>query len=246
MSTSLAVTVCAQNVEFIPMTDVKLTSQWETHLSQELTRPYMLELFTFLKTEEMKGKVIYPQKEDIFAALNLTPFDQVKVVILGQDPYHGRDQAHGLCFSVKPGVKIPPSLQNIFKELKSDLGIDPSQDGSLIPWAQQGVLLLNTVLTVESGKAGSHHNRGWEEFTDKIIETLNHSHQNLVFILWGSPAQKKAASVDATKHCILKSVHPSPLSSYRGFFGSKPFSQTNDYLRSKKLPEIDWNLLRTP
>jgi uracil-DNA glycosylase len=223
------------------MRDFKLEKSWKELLGSELKKPYMSDLRTFLVQEEKAGKTVYPQSQDIFAALNLTPFDQVKVVILGQDPYHGPNQAHGLCFSVKPGVKIPPSLVNIFKELKDDLGITPPTHGCLDAWGKQGVLLLNNVLTVEDGKAGSHHLKGWEQFTDKIIELLNEKKENLVFILWGSPAQKKAQKVDAKKHSIIKSVHPSPLSSYRGFFGSKPFSQTNTYLNSKGIKPINWS-----
>ena len=222
------------------MKDIKLEKSWKELLGSELEMPYMAELQTFLVREARTGKTIYPHNDDIFAALNLTPFDKVKVVILGQDPYHGPNQAHGLCFSVKPGVKTPPSLVNIFKELKEDLGITPPTNGCLDAWAKQGVLLLNNVLTVEDGKAGSHHLKGWEQFTDKIIELLNEKKENLVFILWGSPAQKKASKVDAKKHFIIKSVHPSPLSSYRGFFGSKPFSQTNTYLNSKGIKPIEW------
>jgi len=224
------------------MFNFKLEESWQNLLLEELKRPSMQELQTFLLQEEKAGKVIYPPNQDIFQALNLTPLDKVKVVILGQDPYHGKNQAHGLCFSVREGVKIPPSLVNIFKELKQDLGINPPNHGCLDAWAKQGVLLLNNVLTVEDGKAGSHHLKGWEEFTDKIIELLNKKRENLVFILWGNPAQKKAERVDSTRHFIIKSPHPSPLSSYRGFFGSKPFSQTNDYLISKGIPPIDWKL----
>ena len=224
------------------MKDLKLEKSWQKLLASELKKPYMAELQTFLVQESKAGKTIYPENDDIFAALNLTPFDQVKVVILGQDPYHGQNQAHGLCFSVNPGVKIPPSLVNIFKELKSDLAINPPEQGSLNKWARQGVLLLNNVLTVEDGKAGSHHLKGWEQFTDRIIELLNEKKENLVFILWGSPAQKKASKVDQKKHFVIKSVHPSPLSSYRGFFGSKPFSQANNYLKSSGLSPIDWTL----
>lgn len=224
------------------MKDIKLEKEWKKLLAAELQRPYMRELWDFLQHERQAGKVIYPQNDDIFAALNLTPFDQVKVVILGQDPYHGPNQAHGLSFSVKPGLKVPPSLVNIFKELESDLGIAPIKHGMLNSWAQQGVLLLNNVLTVEDGMAGSHHLKGWEKFTDAIIEILNEKKENLVFILWGSPAQKKAAKVDETKHFVLKSVHPSPLSSYRGFFGSKPFSKTNTFLESKNIQPINWAL----
>lgn len=224
------------------MFEIRLESSWKKLLSDELKRPYMLELQDFLSSELKKGKTIYPQTDEIFAALNLTPFSQVKVVILGQDPYHGPGQAHGLCFSVKKGVKPPPSLVNIFKEMRDDLRFEMPNHGNLEAWAGQGVLLLNNVLTVEDGKAGSHHNRDWEKFTDKIIQLLNEKRENLVFILWGSPAQKKARAVDPSKHLILKSVHPSPLSSYRGFFGSKPFSQTNAYLKSQKLSPIDWSL----
>lgn len=224
------------------MNEIKLEKEWKKLLTNELQKPYMLELWDFLQHERDAGKVIYPQNDDIFAALNLTPFDQVKVVILGQDPYHGPNQAHGLSFSVKPGMKVPPSLVNIFKELESDLKITPAKNGILTQWAQQGVLLLNNVLTVEDGQAGSHHLKGWEQFTAKIIELLNEKKENLVFILWGSPAQKKAAKVDETKHFVLKSVHPSPLSSYRGFFGSKPFSKTNEFLKSKDITPIDWTL----
>ena len=223
------------------MRDFKLEKSWKELLGSELKKTYMSDLRTFLVQEEKAQKTVYPQSQDILAALNLTPFHQVKVVILGQDPYHGPNQATGLCFSVKPGVKIPPSLVNIFKELKDDLGITPPIHGCLDAWGKQGVLLLNNVLTVEDGKAGSHHLKGWEQFTDKIIELLNEKKENLVFILWGSPAQKKAQKVDSKKHFIIKSVHPSPLSSYRGFFGSKPFSQTNTYLNSKGIKPINWS-----
>lgn len=219
---------------------MQLHPSWKPYLSQELEKPYMQELLQFLKSEKSKGKKIFPPEDKIFAAFEQTPFDQVKVVILGQDPYHALGQAHGLSFSVGEKVKLPPSLVNIFKELKSDLSKEPPTQGSLVKWAEQGVLLLNSVLTVEEGKAGSHHKKGWEKFTDKVIEVLNHEKKNLVFILWGAPAQKKAAHVDETKHFLIKSVHPSPLSSYRGFFGSKPFSKTNDYLKSHHKDEIDW------
>ena len=224
------------------MKDLLLEKSWKQLLASELKAPYMQELQSFLLQEKKRKKVIYPKESDIFAALNFTPFDQVKVVILGQDPYHGANQAHGLCFSVKPGIKVPPSLVNIFKELKEDLGITPPTNGSLENWACQGVLLLNNVLTVEDGKAASHHLKGWEEFTNKIIEILNVEKKNLVFILWGAPAQKKAKGVNEERHFILKSPHPSPLSSYRGFFGSKPFSQTNAYLESKGISPINWDL----
>ncbi|HXH75985.1 MAG TPA: uracil-DNA glycosylase [Bacteriovoracaceae bacterium] len=219
-----------------------MAKTWETELEDERQKPYYKELMKFLDSERKKKKIIYPPESDIFNALKLTPLKNVKVVILGQDPYHGPGQAHGLAFSVQRGVKIPPSLQNIFKELKSDLIIDPPEHGNLEAWAMQGVLLLNNVLTVENGKPASHHGKGWEIFTDRIIEILNEEKKNLVFILWGSPAQKKARVVSPEKHLMLTSSHPSPLSSYRGFFGSKPFSRTNAYLASKDIKEINWQL----
>lgn len=217
-----------------------LPPSWQKHLGAEFQKSYMKDLLSFLHREKSEGKVIFPNEPEIFQAFQLTPFDKVKVVILGQDPYHGEGQAHGLAFSVKPGVRIPPSLVNIFKELKSEFNCSLPKDGHLKSWAEQGVLLLNTVLTVEEGKAGSHHKRGWEEFTDRVIKVLNEEKENLVFILWGSPAQKKAAFVDEKKHCVLRSVHPSPLSAHRGFLGSKPFTQANNYLMSKGLGPINW------
>ena len=217
-------------------------SGWKAHLQEELARPYMQELFHFLEKETNSGKIIFPPQSDIFSAFNLTPFSEVKVVILGQDPYHGQNQAHGLAFSVLPGIKPPPSLVNIFKELKDDMGLAIPQHGCLKAWAEEGVLLLNNVLTVEESKAASHQNKGWEKFTDKVIELLNAKKENLVFILWGGPAQKKAKHLDQDKHCILKAPHPSPLSVYRGFMGSKPFSQTNAYLTSKGIAPINWSL----
>jgi uracil-DNA glycosylase len=222
--------------------EFKIESGWKEYLKDELENSYMKELGEFLKQERNAGKNIFPRSEKVFEAFNLTPLDKVKVVILGQDPYHGRGQAHGLCFSVNRGIKLPPSLVNIFKELKDDLNIDVPDHGCLESWARQGVLLLNTVLTVEEGKAASHHNKGWEKFTDKVIEVLNTKKENLVFILWGTPAQKKARFVDESRHFIIKSVHPSPLSVYRGFSGSKPFSKTNGYLRKHGRTEIDWSL----
>jgi uracil-DNA glycosylase len=219
-----------------------IPDSWSPYLSKEMEKPYMIGLVNFIESERSKGKIIYPDDNEIFEALKLTPFEKVKVVILGQDPYHGVGQAHGLCFSVKKGVKTPPSLVNIFKELKDDLKIQPPQNGYLEPWTREGVLLLNSVLTVEAGEAGSHHGKGWEQFTDKIIEILNEKKNNLVFILWGGPAQKKASKVDQTKHLVLKSVHPSPLSFYRGFLGSKPFSKTNKYLNENGKEEINWSL----
>lgn len=223
--------------------NLALDESWSRHLGQELQAPYMQELFHFLDQEHKADKKIYPPKSNIFEAFRLTPFDQVKVVLLGQDPYHGPGQAHGLCFSVNKDIKIPPSLVNIFKELNNDLGIEIPAHGCLESWARQGVLLLNNVLTVEDGKAGSHHQKGWERFTDKVIEVLNKEKNHLVFILWGSPAQKKAAKVDESRHKIIKSVHPSPLSVYRGFMGSKPFSQTNDYLKANGINEINWQII---
>lgn len=221
---------------------MKIEKSWHNYLAPEFDKPYMKKLLAFLNDEKKLGKIIYPPEQDTFSALNLTPFDNVKVVIIGQDPYHGKGQAHGLSFSVKKGIKIPPSLVNIYKELENDLGLKVPSHGFLESWANEGVLLLNNVLTVEDSKAGSHHNKGWEVFTDKIIETLNKEKSNLVFILWGSPAQKKATSVNSEKHFIIKSVHPSPLSSYRGFFGSKPFSQANLFLQSKGISPIDWSI----
>ena len=202
----------------------------------------MQQLAAFLRTEMQAGKKIYPPPRRIFAALDATPFDRVKVVILGQDPYHGPGQAHGLCFSVLPGVPIPPSLQNIFSELESDLGIARPAHGCLLPWARQGVLLLNAVLTVENGKAGSHQGRGWEGFTDAAIEQLNRERTGIVFLLWGSPAQSKGRLIDTQRHRVLKAPHPSPLSAYRGFFGCRHFSLTNQWLGEIGQAPIDWSL----
>ena len=224
------------------MSELKLESSWKLKLQAEFEKPYMKELKAFLANENQLGKLIYPKGSDIFNAFKFTPFDKVKVVILGQDPYHNVGQAHGLAFSVLPGVDIPPSLVNIFKELKDDLGHLPPQNGNLEAWAREGVLLLNNVLTVEAHQAHSHQKKGWEQFTSKVIEILNDKKENLVFILWGKPAQDKAKNVDEKKHFIIKAPHPSPLSSYRGFFGSKPFSKTNTYLKSKNRSPINWNL----
>jgi len=215
---------------------------WLTHLKGEFSQTYMAELEEFLNQELGAGKTIYPQKNDIFSAFTHTPFDKVKVVIIGQDPYHGEGQAHGMCFSVKPGVKVPPSLRNMYKELHSDIGLEIPEHGFLESWADQGVLLLNNVLTVEHSKAGSHHKKGWEKFTDKVIESLNEKNEDLVFLLWGAPAQKKAKKVNGEKHLILKSPHPSPLSSYRGFFGCEHFSKCNEYLIEKGMKPIDWQV----
>lgn len=218
---------------------------WKEALQGEFTHPYMEELKAFL-VEEKKHYTIFPQGSHIFNAFNSTPFESVRVVILGQDPYHGAGQAHGLSFSVQQGTKFPPSLQNIFKELVDDIGCSYPTSGDLSHWAQEGVLLLNTLLTVRSGEPFSHKDRGWERFTDQVIRTLSAQREQIVFILWGSPAQKKSSLIDRTKHLILTAPHPSPLSSYRGFFGSKPFSKTNEYLVSKNIKPIEWCLAIVP
>lgn len=224
------------------MAEIKLENSWKDRLQSEFKLDYMQKLKSFLQDQRTKKKTIYPKGEEYFFALNTTPFEKVKVLILGQDPYHGPGQAHGLSFSVKPGVAFPPSLQNIFKELENDLGIPRPKTGYLKKWADQGVLMLNAVLTVEAGQAASHQKKGWEQFTDKIIETINHEKENVVFVLWGSYAQKKGAFIDRKKHLVLECVHPSPLSSHRGFFGSKPFSKINDYLKKTEQIPIDWSL----
>lgn len=221
---------------------IELEASWFAVLGDEFEKPYMQQLKAFLVAEKAKGKVIFPVNEHWFAAFDSTPFDEVKVVILGQDPYHGLKQAHGLCFSVPPNIKTPPSLVNIYKELASDLEIPMPTQGCLAHWAAQGVLLLNATLTVENGEAGSHQNKGWETFTDRAIEVLNERREGLVFILWGSYAQKKGAFIDDQRHLVIKSPHPSPLSAYRGFFGSRPFSQTNMYLESVNKKAIDWQI----
>jgi uracil-DNA glycosylase len=221
---------------------IQMEKGWKDRLKGEFKEDYMMGLKSFLDTELKSKATIYPDKSDIYNAFNVTPFENVKVVILGQDPYHGPGQAHGLAFSVKQGIKTPPSLVNIYKELKSDLGMDIPKHGFLQSWAKEGVLLLNSTLTVEQGKAASHQKRGWEQFTDKVIDVINAEKENVVFMLWGAPAQKKGARVDASKHLVLKAPHPSPLSSYRGFFGCKHFSQANRYLIEKGLNPIDWCL----
>lgn len=220
----------------------KIEGSWRAILSEEFYKPYMAELKEFLVAEKKSGKTIYPKGEEYFAALDRTPFDQVKVVIIGQDPYHGPGQAHGLCFSVKPGVAVPPSLVNIFKELKTDLGVNPPGHGYLLDWTKQGVLLLNAVLTVQAGMAASHQGRGWEQFTDAIVHALNEKRDGLVFVLWGAYAQKKGAFINRQKHFVIEGPHPSPLSAHRGFFGSKPFSKINSFLQSKGKAPIDWSL----
>lgn len=223
-------------------TGVKLDDSWKQALSAEFASPYMQTLKAFLLAEKNAGKQIFPKGGEYFRALDLTPLDAVKVVILGQDPYHGAGQAHGLCFSVQPGVRTPPSLVNIYKELQSDLGIAPVQHGFLESWASQGVLLLNSVLTVEEARAASHQGKGWEKFTDAIIRTVNDTCDGVVFLLWGAYAQKKAAFVDQTKHLVLKSPHPSPLSAHNGFFGNHHFSKANEFLISRGKQPIDWQL----
>lgn len=218
-----------------------IQNDWLEPLNLEFRKPYYAELFQFVK-EEYATRKVFPPADDIFNAFHLTPLSQVKVVILGQDPYHNDGQAHGLCFSVKPDVDVPPSLVNIYQELHDDLGCDIPNNGYLTKWAEQGVLMLNTVLTVRAHQANSHRGKGWEEFTDAAIRILNEQDRPIVFILWGSPAQKKAAMLHNPKHLILKSPHPSPLSAYRGFFGSRPFSQTNEFLERNGLEPVDWQI----
>ncbi len=221
---------------------IKLRPSWKNRLGKEFEKEYMQNLRRFLVMEKQAGKVIYPAGDDIFNCMNLLAFADVKVVIIGQDPYHRPGQAHGLCFSVRPGIKPPPSLVNIFKEIHNDLGITVSRHGYLKSWAEQGVLLINSVLTVERDKAGSHQGKGWEHFTDVIIKTLSQEHTGLVFLLWGSYAQKKGKLIDRKHHLALQSVHPSPLSAHRGFFGNHHFSKTNIYLEQQGKTVIDWSL----
>jgi uracil-DNA glycosylase len=223
---------------------VMLHESWKAPLQSEFDAPYMATLKEFLVAERDKGKRIFPKGSEWFHALDVTPLEQVRVVILGQDPYHGEGQAHGLCFSVKPGVRSPPSLINIYKEMKSDLGLEPPPHGNLEAWAKQGVLLLNAVLTVEAGLAASHQGKGWERFTDAVIRLVNDQPRPVVFILWGSYAQRKAAFVDRSRHLVLASAHPSPLSAHNGFFGSKPFSKANEFLVAHGEKPIDWNVGR--
>lgn len=221
---------------------IKLEASWKEALHEEFDKPYMKQLGEFLRAEKAAGKVIFPPGPLIFNALNTTPLDRIKVVIIGQDPYHGPGQAHGLCFSVQPGVPTPPSLQNIYKELQRDLNLPIPNHGYLQSWAEQGVLLLNTSLTVEQARAGSHAQAGWGPFTDKVIEVVSQRCENLVFLLWGSHAQSKQKLIDAQKHLVLKSAHPSPLSAYRGFLGNGHFSRTNKFLEQHGLTPIDWAL----
>ena len=225
---------------------LKLEASWRERVGEYLRRPDMRALAAFLRGEKAAGKRIHPDGSQIFAALEATPFDQVKVVILGQDPYHGPGQAHGLCFSVPAGVDVPPSLLNIFKELERDLGLPRPGHGNLQAWARQGVLLLNAVLTVEGGRAGAHQGKGWEGFTDHVIQTLSRERDGLVFMLWGSYAQAKGRVIDDRRHCVLRAPHPSPLSAHRGFIGCGHFSAANRWLQGRGLAPIDWRLPAGP
>lgn len=218
--------------------NINIEESWKNLLKSEFEKPYFSSLINFVK-QEYKEHTCYPKGKNIFKAFELTPFDQVKVVLLGQDPYHGEGQAMGLCFSVPNGIVYPPSLRNIIIELKNDTGIE-LKSGDLTPWAKQGVFLLNATLTVRAHQAGSHQKKGWETFTDSVIHKISEEKEHVVFILWGSYAQQKINLIDTRKHFIIKSVHPSPLSAHRGFFGSRPFSLTNEYLTSKKIEPIQW------
>lgn len=222
--------------------NVKIEPSWSEALAPEFEKPYFEGIVNFLKEEKAAGKIIYPAGSNIFNAFSLTPFDKVKAVLLGQDPYHGAGQAHGLCFSVQKGIPPPPSLVNMYKELKADLDIDAPAHGFLEAWAKQGLLMLNASLTVEAGKPNSHSKIGWEQFTDAVIKTVSEKKTGIVFILWGRFAQQKEVLIDKSKHFILKAAHPSPFSAYNGFFGSRPFSQTNSLLEQQGLPGIDWRL----
>jgi len=223
------------------MNTFQISDSWKKHLSNEFELSYFKQLAAFVKLEQ-NDETIYPADNNIFNAFNCTAFDNIKVIILGQDPYHGKGQAHGLAFSVLDGVSFPPSLRNIFQEYSSDLGYSMPSSGNLTKWADEGVFLLNTVLTVRANEAHSHKDKGWERFTDAVIKLISERKEHLVFILWGKPAQQKAKLIDESKHFVLKAPHPSPLSSYRGFFGSRPFSKTNEYLKKQGIIEIDWKL----
>jgi uracil-DNA glycosylase len=225
---------------------IALEDSWKAALAPEFSSPYMQQLKAFLQAQKQAGKHIFPKGSEYFRALDLTPLSDVKVVILGQDPYHGLGQAHGLCFSVRPGVRIPPSLVNIYKEMETDLGIERARHGFLEHWAKQGVLLLNSVLTVEEAQAASHQGQGWEKFTDAVIRKVNEECEHVVFILWGSYAQRKAAFVDTSRHLVLKSPHPSPLSAHNGFFGCHHFSKANAFLKEHGRSPIDWQLPDNP
>lgn len=220
----------------------KIENSWKSALEASFSQEYFLQLKAFLLSQQQQGKSFFPKSANIFNAFNKTPLEQVKVVILGQDPYHGEGQAHGLSFSVPEGVAIPPSLKNIFKELHHDLQLPIPKSGNLTKWAEQGVFLLNAILTVEAHKAASHQKQGWENFTDEVIHCVSNVREHVVFILWGKFAQSKAYLIDDKKHLILKSAHPSPLSAHNGFFGSKPFSKANQFLKENGIEEIDWNL----
>lgn len=221
---------------------IQLSESWLSHLQGEFEQDYMLALGDFLRTEKASGQTIFPSGDNIFSALDTTPLETVKVVILGQDPYHGPGQAHGLSFSVPQGIKTPPSLVNIYKELHDDLGCNIPAHGYLLSWAQQGVLLLNSVLTVRQAAAASHQGKGWERFTDQVIDVINQQQNNVVFLLWGAYAQKKGQTIDRNKHLVLQAPHPSPLSAHRGFLGCKHFSQANDYLQASGKSPIDWQI----
>ncbi len=218
---------------------IQIEASWKHVLSEEFEKPYFKELTEFVRGEYLSSAV-YPKPRDVFRAFDACPFDKVKVVILGQDPYHGAGQANGLCFAVNPDIALPPSLKNIFKEIESDLGAKPNEDGDLTRWAKQGVLLLNATLTVRANTPGSHQNKGWELFTDAAIRALSDAREHLVFILWGNYAKQKGAHIDRSKHLVLESAHPSPFSAHSGFFGNKHFSKTNDYLHKHGEGEIDW------
>ncbi|HRG79394.1 MAG TPA: uracil-DNA glycosylase [Cyclobacteriaceae bacterium] len=219
--------------------DIKIAPSWKEGLKAEFKKPYFIELIDFVKTE-YRTQTVFPPGKEIFRAFDCADFDKVKVVIIGQDPYHGPGQANGLCFSVRDGVPMPPSLKNIFKEIQSDLGKPFPKSGDLERWANQGVLLLNATLTVRASSPGSHQKKGWEEFTDAVIKEISDKKSNVVFLLWGAYAQKKGEIIDRSRHLVLMSAHPSPFSADRGFFGNKHFSKTNEYLKSKGLEEIDW------
>lgn len=221
--------------------EISLPESWHELLASEMKQPYFQKLEQFVDTER-KEHTVYPPEPEVFSALDLTPYEQVRVLLLGQDPYHDANQAHGLCFSVRPGIKPPPSLVNMFKEMRSDIGTTIPNNGYLVPWAKQGILMLNAVLTVRAHTPNSHKNQGWERFTDAIIRKVNEKQQRVVFILWGAYAQKKRALIDTSRHAIVESAHPSPLSARNGFFGSKPFSAVNAALREAGEKEIDWQL----
>ena len=248
MNEQFSMFAVSESTEQAPQAAINLSPEalpkdWQELLASEFDQPYMNALQAFLSAEQVQGKTLYPPADQIFTAFHLTPLKNVKVVILGQDPYHGPDQAHGLSFSVPSSIKkLPPSLKNIYKELNTDLGLPIATTGDLTPWAKQGVLLLNAMLTVEQKNAGSHQKQGWESFTNKVIELISERCEGVVFVLWGAYAQKKCVLIDESKHLLLKGIHPSPLSAHRGFFGSKPFSLINQYLGDRNTAEINWSL----